>query len=289
MQTLFSSLHTHTTFCDGKDDVETMCRSAFEKGLTAIGLSAHAPMEKTGLDTSWHLKESQVAAYREAVHAARRRWKGKLAVYLGLEIDYVKGLRSALDSDVIAMEPDYLIGSTHYVIPPRGEPFTVDGPAAITEQGVTKGFGGNGEAMMNAYWDAVLEMIALGGFDIIGHLDLVRRSGRWFNMESDAYMRRAEEAVNALAVSNIVVEVNTGGMNRGYFTEPYPSAAILRMLRQCNVPVMISADAHCAEHLDGNYQYAGQVLREAGYTEHVIFQGRANGKAVWKEYAIEKF
>jgi histidinol-phosphatase (PHP family) len=54
---LFSSLHTHTVFCDGKDDVETMCRTAFEKGLAAIGFSAHAPIGKTGIETDWNMKD----------------------------------------------------------------------------------------------------------------------------------------------------------------------------------------------------------------------------------------
>ena len=65
---LFSSIHTHSTFCDGKDDIETMCRIAYEKGLHSIGFSAHAPVEKQiGKKTDWHLKEENVLQYTEAV------------------------------------------------------------------------------------------------------------------------------------------------------------------------------------------------------------------------------
>jgi histidinol-phosphatase (PHP family) len=42
----YSCLHTHTDFCDGSGDVESFCRAAWEKGLTAIGFSAHAPLTK---------------------------------------------------------------------------------------------------------------------------------------------------------------------------------------------------------------------------------------------------
>jgi len=272
-----------------------MCRAAYDKGLTAIGFSAHAPVgKKTGFKTTWHMKDERLGEYMDEMSAARRRWEGKIAVYRGLELDYIKGLRCALDNDIQSLNLDYLIGSVHYLLPPYGAPFTVDGPAAEVETGVMEGFAGDGEAMMNAYWDAVAEMLALGGFDIIGHLDLVKKNNatnRFFNMESETYLRRIEEVVRAVAAAaegggGFVVEVNTGGINRGYVSEPYPSPAILRLLRRHNVPVMISADAHNAHDLDGHYQTACEALLDAGYTSHVIFEGRSGGKPVWREQPL---
>jgi len=287
MENNFSSLHTHTVFCDGKDDVETMCRTAYAKGLVAIGFSAHAPIGRTGLTSNWHIPDQRLGEYTAEVRAARQRWEGKIAVYLGLELDYIKGLRSALDSDITGLNLDYLIGSVHYLLPPHGAPFTVDGPPAELEGGLA-GFSGDGEAMMHAYWDAVLEMVALGGFDIVGHLDLVKKGNaaeRLFNMRT-GYMRRVEEVVRAVSSGGFVVEVNTGGMNRGSVTETYPSLPIVRLLRQHNVPVMITADAHNANDLDGHYPAACRTLLDAGYTSHVIFAGRSGGRPLWREEAL---
>jgi histidinol-phosphatase (PHP family) len=284
MSLAFQSLHTHTVFCDGKNDVETMCRAACEKGLSAIGFSSHAPIEKAGFETNWNMKAARLGEYADEVRAAKKRWEGKLAVYLGLEIDYIKGRRSALDSDIKALDLDYSIGSVHYLFPPHGSHFTVDGPAEEVKKGIAEGYAGDGEAMMNAYWDAVLEMIALGGFDIVGHLDVVKKknaANNLFNMESEAWLRRAEEAATAISSGGFVVEVNTGGLNRGHCPETIPSLPILRLLRQRNVPVTISADAHNANHLDGHYQTACQTLLEAGYTSHAIFEGRIGGKPLW--------
>jgi len=283
-----SSLHTHTVFCDGKDDVETMCRTAYAKGLAAIGFSSHAPIGPAGLTSFWHIKDQRVGEYVDEVRAARQRWEGKLAVYLGLEVDYIKGLRSALDGDIKALGLDYTIGSVHYLLPPHGDPFTVDGPPEEIAKGIAEGFSGSGEAMMRAYWDAVLEMVALGGFDIVGHLDLVKKGNaenRLFKMEA-AYMQQIEEVVRAIAAGGFVVEVNTGGMNRGSITETYPSPEILRLLRQHTVPVMISADAHNANDLDGHYPIACQTLLDAGYANHVIFEGRSGDKPLWREQAV---
>ncbi|MDR1575102.1 MAG: histidinol-phosphatase [Treponema sp.] len=286
-----SSLHTHTLFCDGRDDVETMCRAAFDKGLCAIGFSAHGPLfKKTGIKTSWHISDERLDAYIGEVRSARLRWEGKLAVYLGLEVDYIKGLRSARDPDIQALPLDYIIGSVHYITPANGaELFTVDGPAEELERGVREGFGGDGEAMMHAYWDAAGEMIALGGFDILGHIDLVKKNnqdGRWFAIE-EACRGRAAETARLAAAAGLTVELNTGGLNRRITRDTYPSPSFLRLFRERRVPALITADAHRAEDLDGHYDVALQTLREAGYTEHPLFRGKKNGKPLWEFIRIE--
>ena len=284
-QVRLSSIHTHTVFCDGRDDVETMCRSALSKGLSAIGFSAHGPVfRKTGFKTNWHLPDERLDAYIAEVLAARQRWQGKLAVYLGLELDYIKGLRSALDNDIRALNLDYIIGSVHYVVPQNGaEPFTVDGPPDEFEKGLREGFGGDMEALLHCYWDAMAEMIALGGFDILGHADLAKaniRDQSLFSAESGTC--RQAEIARAAARAGLTVEVNTGGLNRGRIQEVYPSLPFLRLFHEQKVPAIITADAHCAADLDGHYGIAAKTLLAAGYTEHVLFEGKNNGNAVWK-------
>jgi len=299
MKKKLSSLHTHTIFCDGKDDIETMCRAAYEKGLASIGFSSHAPVGKAGLKSTWHMKDEKLGEYINEVNAARIRWEGKLAVYLGLEIDYIKGLRSPLDKDIKDLNLDYAICAVHYLSPPHGDLFTVDGPLEELETCILDGFDGDGESMLDAYLNNVIEMVTLGGFDIVAHLDLVRknhksqrspafreRQGRWFEVEDEDYMQRAEEIARAISSAGLVVEVNTGGLNRGYITDTYPSRAILRLLHRYKIPVMVSADAHRAVDLDGHYGEARQILLDAGYTSHVLFEGRKNGKPVWAERPI---
>jgi histidinol-phosphatase (PHP family) len=287
-----SSLHTHTSFCDGADDVESMCRAACAKGLCAIGFSGHAPVfKKTGIRTDWHIPDERLEEYIGVVRSARGRWEGKLAVYLGLEVDYIKGLRSARDPDIRALGLDYIIGSVHYIVPSNGAAaFTVDGPPEELERGVREGFGGDGEAMAHAYWDAAAEMISLGGFDILGHVDLVtknNRDARWFTMESRGLSQRAAETARLAA--GLVLEVNTGGLNRGLSGGTYPSLSLLRLFRERGVPALISADAHRAGDLDGHYDCALQTLLDAGYTECVLPKGRLKGRICWEPAPLTDF
>jgi len=285
---IYSCLHTHTTFCDGDSDVESFCRTAWEKGLSAIGFSAHAPItKKTGWHTDWHMPDDRLEEYMESVRSARRRWEGKLPVYLGLEVDFIAGLIGPRDFQDLGL--DYIIGSVHYVLPPNGGgPFTVDGPEEEFAAGLAC-FNGDGEALMEAYWDCVEAMIRAGGFDIIGHLDLIKKNNQRnnvFNIEGKRYRNRIRKIVPLIDQSGAVVEVNTGGLNRGKTADPYPSREILELLHSSEsygIPVIITADAHSPDHLGGHYDDARQTLLDAGYTRAVSFQGRQHGKAVWTE------
>jgi histidinol-phosphatase (PHP family) len=288
---MFSSMHTHTIFCDGKDDIETMCRTAYEKKMFAIGFSAHAPItKKTGIPSQWHLPDEKLDEYVTEVLAAKERWRGKIDVFLGLEVDYIKGLRSAVDSDIIAINPDYLIGSIHYVVPANGaEPFTIDGHWDEFTKGLAQGFNGDAEALMHSYYDATAEMIAIGGFEILGHADLLKKNCHNKNLwNKESEISRQEEIARAIASSQaiaserIIVEANTGGLNRGKINETYPSPDFLRIFNKNNVPVIITSDAHCAKDIDGNYNTAITTLNYANFSEHLLFLGKNNGKMLWK-------
>lgn len=292
----FSSLHTHSAYCDGSGEIEAFCRAAFEKGLVSLGFSSHAPLglcrraEAEIPGTSWHMKAESLSAYLAEIGEARARWAGKLDLYSGLEADFIEGRASPAELRRRLPGLDYIIGSVHYLVPSGGEPFTVDGPFEETERGFREGFGGNGEAFTDKYWDAVEEMIGKGGFDILGHADLVKKhngKGRFFDPEDARYLGRAREIAESAARAGIAVEVNTGGINRRAIQETYPSVRLLRFFREAGVPALITADAHRAEDLDGHYGDALRALREAGYREHALFQGRRDGKALWESEPLE--
>jgi histidinol-phosphatase (PHP family) len=111
----------------------------------------------------------------------------------------------------------------------------------------------------------------------------LERQGRWFEVENADYMQKVEEIARAISAAGLVIEANTGGINRGYIKDTYPSFAILPLMHKYKIPVMISADAHNPNDIDGHYREARQILLNAGYTKHVLFEGRKNGKPIWTE------
>jgi len=296
-----SCLHTHTIFCDGKADMETMCQAAFSKGFESLGFSSHAPLaKKTGLTTAWHMPDEKLPEYIDAALAARKRWEGKLKVYLGLEVDYIEGACGPADPDIQELPLDYIIGAVHYVAPPKnGELFTVDGPPEEFDPGLEL-FDNDGLALCRAYYDAYNAMVSAGGCDILAHLDLVKKNNdrvHFFSQKDPAYEKLAVTTADVIASArssgkpaaggrSSIVEVNTGGIIRGGMAEPYPSTAILRLLRERNIPLVINADAHAPDHLGGGYETAREAMLQAGYGAVLFFEGRNNEQAVWREETL---
>ena len=278
-------IHTHTNFCDGSDDIETLCRAAKEKGLSALGFSTHAPIaKKTGFRTSWHITDEKLAEYLEAARAAKKRWEGELSIYVGLEVDFIPGLMGPADKDYREMDLDFIIGAIHYVIPPKGKPFDVDAPAEVVARNIQECFGGDADGMVEAFLDCTADMIRAGGFDVMAHPDVIKKnnlSAALFSEEADYYQKKTAALAELLAATGIPAEVNTGGMNRGKTKDCYPSLAFLKHFRKHGVPMVINADAHKAKDLDGHYKEARQAMLDAGYTETALFAGRRNGRAVW--------
>jgi histidinol-phosphatase (PHP family) len=287
----FSCLHTHTNFCDGQDSIDAVCQKAYGKGLVSLGFSSHAPLPKeSGLESNWHIPNGKLHAYIEAVQKAKKDWEGRLAIYLGLEIDYIEGITGPNDIRFQNLNLDYCIGSVHYVIPPKGKPFTVDGPFEEAAEGIQEGFSGDVDAYIHAYWKAVKNMIRGGGFEILGHIDLIKKNNQSEEFFSDSHKEHlsgVEQALDALSGTSIVVEVNTGGLIRKKTKDCYPSPSILKMMQSHDIPVCINADAHRAEDITGYYNTALQTLKEADYKNIQLFEGKNGGKARWTALPLD--
>jgi histidinol-phosphatase (PHP family) len=285
-------LHTHTNYCDGEGTVEEYCAAAADKGFSAIGFSAHAPVQQ---NTGWHLPMGRFAEYCADVNAAKERWAGKLSVYLGLEADYIEGAASPAQWDRKKYGLDYVIGSVHYIPAPNGVLFEVDGSRESFRELVHGHFAGDAAEVARVYFDRVEKMTLEGGFDILGHFDLVKKNngdGAFFSFDDPVYLkavaRTAAFVVQAQKLDGFAVEVNTGAIARGVCPDTYPSAAVLRLLT--GVPFIITADAHRPGHLGMGYGQAVANLREAGCGETAFFEGRGtNGKPRWSFAPLAEF
>lgn len=280
---MLTNYHTHCDFCDGKASAATMASAAKEAGFSILGFSSHAPLP---FSNGCNMDLGRLPEYIDTVRSLARHHAPGMTVLAGLEIDYIEGLCGATDGRFAPFGLDYALGSAHYVRPrgvepqgfataePKGfapaEPqgFAVDEPQADFDAHLASVYGGDAEALVDDYYAAVAAMARAGGFDMLGHLDLVRKNNggqRWFSETSERYRAAAMKAVEAIAGTGIIVEINTGGMARGKTDSPYPAVWILRELRARGVEVCINADAHAPGHLSA-YRDAGvRAARDAGY------------------------
>jgi len=231
---------------------------------------------------------SRLDDYRIEIRRLGREWEGRgLEILLGLEIEWIKGLSSPRDEIFRAAGLDYSIGSLHFVDLPGSGRFAVDMGIEDFESHAA-GYSGDdvGRAVYRDYYRQLGELIEEGGFDILGHFDLVKKNigeGRWFDESSRGYLDEAFGAAGMLKGKDIVVEINVGGMSRGKVKEPYPSLPILREIRSLGVRITFSSDAHAPEHLGANLDSARELAREAGYDSIAVLS-----KGKWTEAGIEE-
>jgi histidinol-phosphatase (PHP family) len=142
-------------------------------------------------------------------------------------------------------------------------------------------YGGSFRPLAEEYYRRIGLMAELGGFDILGHFDLLRKHngrGEYFSEQESWYRRLVAETLEQVAASGVIVEVNTGAMARGYTAEPYPSLWILELCADLGIPVTINADAHKPHWVDYAFSEARQHALQAGYSAIRVLRG---GR--WKE------
>ncbi|OJF77141.1 MAG: hypothetical protein BKP49_03125 [Treponema sp. CETP13] len=278
-----TNYHTHSTWCDGKASLESMVLAAIKNGLQILGFSSHT-MYPFG--SNWHLQPENTQAYCKEVHTLKEKYKDKIEILLGFEADYIPPVSFPTKKRYAQFNPDFLIGSVHYISDENKKKccFTIDGNCDEIKTGIQTCFNGNAKKAVQVYYATQRDMIALSGFDIIGHLDVIRKRNdvlKFFDETDLWYKREIKATAQALAKSNLIAEINTGGMARAGLKTPYPSAEFLKLLNHYDIPIMINSDAHKPEGINAQFKFAEQYAKDAGYKEVQYLQ---NG--TWKSAVL---
>ena len=259
------NLHTHTTWDDGAASPMDMARAAVDAGLTSLGFSIHSPLP---WENDWTISIDALPAYRSDIAAVRDAFHGTLEVYHGIEWDS----RSSLAPEGF----DYVIGSVH-ILPPGGEDLAVDFSPDVTRAILRDRFGGDERAMARAYFAQYAALADAPWVDIVGHFDLIAKFSEktgLFDAHAPWLLELAADAMEPLVSAGKIFEVNTGAIARGYRTEPYPSAALLRRLLDLGGRVTLSSDAHRPEGVACAFGETEAWLRDIGFRELWRFDGR---------------
>jgi len=272
-----ANYHTHSRFCDGKGEPEEYVLYALAKGFTHLGFSGHAPLPFT---TDWTMKEEDFPAYKAAVVELKERYRDRIEILLGLEVDYIPDL--ALPESVSRRGDglEYTLGSVHYLGRLKdGRRWTVDSPQAEFEKGLEETFAGDVRKAVERYYAIEEAMLVSVSPDIIAHFDLIKKNNRngSFFCESEAWYREAvSRCLEAVRSSGAILEVNTGGIARDTSGALYPSAWILRECLEKDIPILISSDAHRPQDVDSLFVETALLLSGIGFrkTTLLTLQGR---------------
>lgn len=259
-----ADFHIHSRFSDGADTPEELVKTALRKGFTALGFSEHSFTE---MDKAFALPPEKTAAYRAEIKRLKEKYAGEIDIFCGIEQDYFSAEPTA--------DYDYVIGSVHYVRK-NGVYLAVDESAVGLKKEVDAYYSGDFDALAADYFALVADVPAKTNADIIGHFDLVSKYAAQNGYgESTRYLHAAESAVRRLAPLGLPFEINTGAMARGAKTVPYPSPAILQMIRDNGGQILFSSDCHKKENLGFAFDRAVRTAREIGFTKYAVIT--ANG------------
>ena len=125
------------------------------------------------------------------------------------------------------------------------------------------------EGLLREYYRLLAETPERTGCDILGHFDLVTKfneGNRFFDPESPRLRALALEALEALASRDVIFEVNTGAISRGWRSAPYPAAFLLKEMRRRKARVCITGDSHAADALLTGFGQAKALLEDCGFS-----------------------
>jgi len=263
-----ANYHCHSRFDDGHGELEEYVQAAVQKGLRTLGFSAHAPVP---FPCAWTLPPTLLPEYLATARVLQNSCAGRLEVLVGLEVDYIPEIISPAAAQIQALNLDFTVGSVHFIGRlAGGELWTADGPAEELEQGVQESFNGGFRKAVEEYYRRIAAMVSSSPPDIVGHFDVIKknnREGKYFSENAGWYRAAVALALDAVAASPCILEINTGGIVRGTSGTLYPSEWILAEALRREIPVMINTDAHWPDQLDGFYNEAASILREIGFRE----------------------
>ncbi len=239
-------LHTHTTWCDGKNTPEQVVLSAIDKGLTTIGVLAHSYCD---FEPEYFLHYSKIDDFINEVNDLKEKYSDKIKVLCGIELDVFSSPKVKVDKF------DYIIGSVHN-FKVGDNYYPMDYTEEILVSYVNEVFKGDFYSAIENYFESVSKIMELTNADVIGHFDLIKKfnvNGKLFDENHPRYLNAWKKAVDKLIPYGVPFEINIGGLIRVRGQDkPYPSDEIINYIKSKGGKFIYGSDSHVASTV-GDY------------------------------------
>ena len=266
------NLHTHSIFSDGKSSPEEVVLEAINQGLKVLGFSDHSPVP---FENSFAIKNDNVQNYISTIKTLKEKYKDQIDIYCSMEMDFIPRIIKDFKKTKEELGLDYMIGSVHLVGNDVDRLWFIDGSKVETyDEGLFNYYGGDIKKGVKTFFYQYNEMIETEEFDIVGHFDKIKMHNRdrYFTEEDKWYRDLVLETLTLIKEKSLIVEVNTRGIYKKRSSDFYPATWLLPIMREMNVPVVISSDAHKPEELTLCFKEAEEALKAAGYKETMCFR-----------------
>lgn len=241
-------VHTDNSF-DSRAKMEDYCIRALELGLEEIAFMEH--YDKNSKDASNGFFSYK--KYKEDINYCRQNYGNRLKITAGLELgephQYFKHHEEFKKDKFFEL----FIGSVHFV--------NNEVVSRKYEDWETV------EKIGMDYFNALLETVQVGNFNILGHIDVIKRylpkdSGK-FNPYSfkEIILEILKESIS----KNIAIEVNSSGVRQNLH-EPLPTYEIINWYKILGgTKIVFGSDAHQVEHLGRDYHILEEAVKILGF------------------------
>lgn len=248
-------IHNHTPLCNhAEGELNEYIEIAIKKNIKYFGFSDHAPMD---FDPKYRMSFKQMSNYERSILDAKERYKDKIEILLGYEVDFLNG---HMDKRVLEANVDYLIGSVHFL-----DEWGFDNPEFIGRYEHE-----NIDKIWERYFNAIKDMANSKLFDIVGHLDLIKV---FKFLPNKNILSIAKEALLAIKEADMVIEINMAGYRKP-IAEAYPSSELLKEVFKLGIPITFGSDAHTPAQVGLYSKEVVELAKKTGYKECAIFKNR---------------
>lgn len=252
--------HIHTRFsCDSRSQMAMCCEAAIARGLGEIAFADHLDFGPD--DPPRYFRPLE---YLEEIGRCRATYGDRLTIRAGIEIGEPHIFAEEAQAVLAVGEFDFVIGSAHYAYE-----LQCAWKPAFFEQPLHQAYA--------AYFQQVVRLAADGDFDVLGHVDLVKRDAFEFGQTYDGpepYADLIRAALRSVVERGKGIEINTSPLHRGQ-PEPCPSLEILRWYRELGGEILtFGSDAHTPDAVGARFDVALEMARAAGFKRLARFERR---------------
>jgi histidinol-phosphatase (PHP family) len=252
--------HLHTPLCrHAEKSMDVYVQRAVSLGLSEICFLDHLILTPPNNSKSMHL--SEVPLYYQAVQVLKNRYKDRIFVKAGLEIDFQPDVVTIVERLLASFAFDAIAASVHIV----------DGLDIVSRSSAKTHEHLDPDLLYSHYLDRLRLMLDCSFYDFICHFDLPKKFGKKI---SDSFRSEMKEILSRVKEKGIVVEVNTAGYDHPA-AEAYPSSGILAICRKLDIPITLGSDAHSPEDIGRHYDKTLDQIRKIGYEYLTGFSRRA--------------
>jgi len=256
--------HVHTELCGhAVGSMQEYVEHALRVELSELGFSDHYPVFHLADDDprrlEYGMSSETLPEYVWRVTELRLDYP-EIPIRLGIEIDYVPGYEEKMRGWLDEYPFDYVIGSVHFI-----DDWSVDDPRHLQLYEAW-----SLDRIWEEYFKRVQWAARCGLFDVIGHVDLVKKFGQRPQQPLDDLY---QETVEALAEAGVCIELNTAGL-RAPVHEQYPSRKLLQLCSEYGIGLTLGSDAHRPDEVGKDLGAAVRLAESVGYDRMVTFQER---------------